>query len=65
MVKVTFEAFQDCLKVANDDKATKNEHDAAAEAITAYRLGGTIGLDVASVLRGYVAKRGEQDRWGK
>lgn len=64
-MRMTHEAFLFCQQIVADHEATVNEHDAASEAITAYRCGKPIDMDIGSMLAGYANRQRQQNRWGK
>lgn len=64
---VTLTLFVSLQAMAQDPSLTTNERDAAAIAITAYRINQPIDQHVASVLAGYGQRQNAftQNRYGK
>lgn len=55
----------DCIRIMADDRATRDERDAAKLVRLAAGYCGTPPRHAVDVLAGYVRRTQEQDRWGR
>lgn len=55
----------DCIKILADDRANRDERDAARSVIASAQAGVTPPRSAVDVLTGYVRRQQEQDRWGR